>query len=58
MVFWIFFGDYFGILIHVGNFWDMLEIFGDPSSGFHQLIFDAARAISCAFQVDYKAGVA
>ena len=25
----------------------MLEIFGDPSSGFHQLIFDAARAISC-----------
>ena len=54
----IFFGDYVGILIYFGIFWDMLEIFGDPSSGFHQLIFDAARAISCAFQVDYKAGVA
>ena len=24
----------------------MLEIFGDPSSGLHQLIFDAARVIS------------
>jgi hypothetical protein len=47
---YVYFG--FGILIYFGNFWDMLENFGDPSSGFHQLIFDAARAISCAFQLE------
>ena len=41
------FGGYVGILIYFGNFKHMLEMFGDPSSGFHQLIFDAARAISC-----------
>ena len=29
-------------MIYFGNFRDMLDIFWDPSSGFHEFIFDAA----------------
>ena len=29
-----------------GIYWNILEIFGDPSSGFHQLIFDAAPELT------------
>ena len=29
-----------------GMYWNILEIFGDPSSGFHQLIFDAAQELT------------
>ena len=41
-MYFVFVGDFVGILIYFGNFWDMLEIFGDPSSGFYQSVFDAA----------------
>ena len=45
--------DILGLFWNLDIFWELLEYVGyfrDPSSGFHQLIFDAARAIPCAFQ--------